>query len=105
MSVNPLVVPACGAGPGAAPGALDGPRPPRLRRGGLVLDLPSVVEGVPGGAAGDEPGRAPGAAHIPGRAGRRAGPDLGEDRRADPGHGREVADREGAFGEPEHPGV
>src|SRR5215472_18806588 len=77
----------------------------RLRRGGLVLDLPGVVNSVPGGAARDEPGRAPGTAHIPGRAGRGAGPDLREDRRADPGQRREVAGWKGPLGEPEHPGV
>src|SRR5215470_19418591 len=90
---------------GPAPGTPGGLLPLRLRCGGLVLDLPGVVNSVPGGAARDEPGRAPGAAQIPVRAGRAAGPDLREDRGADPGQRREVAGRERPLGEPEHPGV
>src|SRR5215831_4003478 len=59
----------------------------------LVQDLPGMVEGVPGGAAGDEPGRAPRAGKLSGRAGA-AGPDS-----FDGGH---VLRREGPLPEPEH---
>src|SRR5262249_14705485 len=71
----------------------------------LVLDLPGVVKSVPGGAAGDEPGRAPRPGEPVRRPGHRAGPDLREDRGADPGQGGGVTGRERPLLEPEHAGV
>src|SRR5215470_17509809 len=68
----------------------------------LVLDFPGVVNGVPGGAAGHEPGGPPGPAEVTPRAGHHADPDLREDRGADPGQRGGVAGREGPLLEPEH---
>ena len=61
-----------------------------------------MVEGVPGGAAGDEPGRAPRAGKLFGRAGS-AGPDLRENPGSDSLDGSDVLWREGPLSEPEHP--
>src|SRR5215831_18826380 len=67
----------------------------------LVQDLPGMVEGVPGGAAGDEPGRATLAGKLFGRAGGGA-PDLRENPGPDPLDGGHILRREGPLLEPEH---
>ena len=64
-----------------------------------------MVEGVPGGAAGDEPGRAPRAGKLFWRAGGDTSPDLRENPGADPLDGGGVCWREGPRPEPEHPRV
>src|SRR5215831_4963244 len=71
----------------------------------LVLDFPGMVNGVPGGPASHEPGRPPGPAEVARRAGYRAGPDLREDRGADPGQRGAILGRKGPLLEPEHAGV
>src|SRR5262249_38394459 len=78
-------------------------RPPERFLGVLLAeDLPGVVEGVPGGAAGDEPGRTPRAGKLLWRAGRGADPDLGENAGPDPLDGGGVLRREGSLLESEH---
>src|SRR5215472_16628437 len=63
-----------------------------------------MVEGVPRGAAGDEPGRAPRASKLSWRAGA-AGPDLRENPSPDSFDGSDVLRRERPLPEPEHPRV
>ena len=60
-----------------------------------------MVEGVLGGAAGDEPGRAPGAGKLFGRTGG-ADPDLRDNPGPDSLDGGDVMWREGPLPEPEH---